>query len=100
MDQQHSQVDIPPFTDATETADGTTGELSGSQSEIAGKVSSGGKAVDVADEGDQGGGGEPTDAGYGQQTLDCRALTSQGTDLVLEQTDSLFEVSDLVSRIV
>jgi len=100
MDEEHAQIGVSAFADATESAHGPTGSLSRSEADIAGEVTSGGEAVNVTDEGDQGGSGEPADAGDGQQRGNRGALASQRVELALEGMDSLLDVRDLASGLL
>jgi len=58
-------------------------------------VSARGEASDVADEGDESGGGEQSDAGYGAQALDDGVFACQELELLFDGQDALFEVTDL-----
>src|SRR5258705_215295 len=58
VDEKHAEVDVAALADGAEAADETAGALAGRQPEVAGEVTTGGEALDVPDEGDQGRSGD------------------------------------------
>ena len=58
-------------------------------------MSAGAKTTNVSDEGDQRGGGEKTDAGNAQQTLNRAELFRESSELLLHTSDSSLELAAL-----
>src|SRR5262245_24148085 len=97
MDEQHAEIDVATLADGAEAADETAGAFAGRQAQVAGEVTCGGEALHIADEGDQGGGSEETDAGDGTQTVDGGNLVGEGLKLSLDDSNATFQVADLVA---
>lgn len=77
MGEHHAQVGVAVLGDAAEALNRTAGELFGREAEIGGEGAARAKAVDIAYEGDQSGGGEDADAGDGHESgeaLETRTL--------------------------
>lgn len=55
--------------------------------------------MDVADEGDERGGDEETDAGNGHQASDSRGLSGERSELLLDHLDTAFEIADLGAQL-
>ena len=64
------------FADAAQPSGGTGRTFSRGESQVAGEMPTGAKAVDVTDESDESGGGQDSDTGNGEQPLDGRKLSS------------------------
>src|SRR6185295_6382664 len=82
VNQEHPQIDVTALADASESSCQAAGALTRSEAEKAGEATTGGKALDVADEGHQGGGGEQADAGDRLQALDHRHLGGEQAQLL------------------
>src|SRR6266704_2174991 len=95
VDEEHAKVDVAALADGTEAADETAGAFTRGQPEVAGEVTAGGETLHVPDEGNQGGGGEETDAGDGAQAGDGGSLVGECLELVLDDTDAALDVADL-----
>ena len=97
VDEQRSQVRIAPLGDASEPADVSARVLLGCEAEETRKVPSGGKALDVTDEGDQCGCGQQSDAWNGTQMGNRLVLPGECLELAFGRADLLFEASDLIA---
>lgn len=95
VNEEHAEVSVSPLADGSDAPFESGGSFSGSEPEIAGEVTARGEASDVADEGDESGGGEQSDARDGAQAPDDRVLACQELELPFDGSDALFEVADL-----
>src|SRR5207245_11020170 len=95
VSEEHAEIDVTALADGSEPADETTGVLARCQAEVAGEVTAGGEALDVADEGDQGGGGDEANAGDGAQPGDGGGLIGERFELVFNEPDAVLQLSDL-----
>ena len=68
--------------------------LPGSEPEVTREVTTRGEAVDITDEGDEGGSSEDPDARDGLETCGNGALSGERLDLMLDIVGAGFEVRD------
>ena len=79
MRQQHSEVGVALFADAAQASGGAGRTFPGGEAQVAGEMPTGAKGMNVSDESDESGGGQDTDTGDGEQSLDGRKLSSKGS---------------------
>ena len=84
MDEQHSEIGVSAFTDPAQSAPAPTGVLPRRQAQIAGKVTAGRKAIDIAHEADKRRGSEQPDARNSAQPFDHRGLRGKRLQLLLD----------------
>jgi hypothetical protein len=94
VDEEHSEIRIAALGDGAETADEAARVLPWGEPEEAREVATRGEAVDVADEGDESGGGEEADTGDRAQAPDDGILRCEFFDLVNDVADAGVEVED------
>ena len=69
VDEEHAQVDVAALGHAAEASNLAAGMFARGEAERAGEVATGRKALEVADRGTEGGGGEQADAAGALQSL-------------------------------
>jgi len=95
VDEEHAQVGVAAFADASQAAGEAAGAFAGGDAEVAGEVAARREAMQVADEGEQRRGGQPSDAGHGAEPAHRGDLSGQEIELALHGLDALLEVADL-----
>ena len=95
VDEEHTEVAVAPFGDGSETPGSSCGGLAGCEAKEGGEGPTGGKAANVSDGGNEGGGREDADARYGHEEADGRDEWSEALELVLEIVGPGLEVLDL-----
>jgi hypothetical protein len=96
VDEEHAEVGVAVFADAAESTDGAAGAFARGEAEEAGEVATGGESVWVADGGDECGGGEETDPGYGSEACDRGELACESGEVDLGRVDAFVELLHLV----
>lgn len=97
MSQEGSKVDVTLFADASEAAGRTGGAFARGKTQVAGEMSAGTESVYVADESDERGGGENSDAGDGEEAFDDGRVFGQGAKLLLGVVHERLEEVDLLT---
>ena len=99
VDEEHSQVSVAAFGDATEAAGQSAGMFPWSQADVACEVTTRAKALHITDESEEGGGGQKTDTGDGAQTSDDGVVFGECFELTFGVTDAPFDVTNLGTRL-
>jgi len=99
MGEEHTQVGVATLGDASEAANVATGVLLGNQAEVAREAAPRWEAAKIADEADDGGRGENSDAGDGEKSLDLSELFGECFELVLDACGLVLELSNLGASI-
>src|SRR5438552_1717838 len=95
VDQEHAEIGVPALADGPQPAAQAARMLTGRQAEVAGEVAPRGEAMRMADEADQRGRGEETDAGDGAQSGDERRRDGERLELLLHGPYTALELADL-----
>jgi len=99
VDEEHAEVGISAFGDLAESAGVTARAFFGHEPEITREPPPGGEAADVADESDERGGRERSDAGDRQQVFDSRDLAPEQIELSLGIQKTPLAVADLLAQL-
>jgi hypothetical protein len=82
--EKHADIGIAAFGDAAEPTYVTARVLLGNDAEVAREAASRGESTKIPDETDDGGCGEKSDAGNGEEPLDLGKLFGECVELVLD----------------
>ena len=88
VDEQHSEIDVAARADSAQLPPSAAGMFAGCQTQIAGEVTTGGEARDIADETDQSRGGQQANAGDRAKPFNDGSLGGQRVQMLLDGLDS------------
>ena len=95
MDQEHSDIRVTTFGDASEASMQAAGMFPGCKAEIAGEMAARGKAVNITCKSYNCSGTQQADSGYGTQAGYDRITFSQGLEVMFDISDTNLEILDL-----
>ncbi len=100
VSEEGPEVDVALFADTSEPSGGSGGTFSRSEAQEASEMSTRAEALDVSDESDESSGGQDTETGDGEQSLDGGVLFSKDAQVLLSTLHERLEAYDLITGLV